>query len=288
MDVPRPFAEARMRNIMVGRPDFNDWANAMDRVAAQSRGTLHVRDLDDLEQVVSYARRFRMEAIIPSTYRQMELIARGHDRFAAFGCRVVCSESYDVIADFDDKGRFIQFMDDQALMHLLPEVYVVQRAGVRTDYAPIRYPCIFKLAVSFGGAGATVHPSASRPPDLAKVPRTTDYVVQAFIPGNTEYGGHFLLAHGRVVRALYYRNTRDPSVQVQRGRMLTYDRLEALPEADQLEDLFARVNYTGFACVDFKIVDGQVQIFEINPRLGGTLMHNIPDLLDFFAAVFAD
>ena len=32
--------------------------------------------------------------------------------------------------------------------------------------------------------------------------------------------------------------------------------------------------YTGVTCVDFKICDGKLKIFEINPRFGGTVVKN--------------
>lgn len=39
-----------------------------------------------------------------------------------------------------------------------------------------------------------------------------------------------------------------------------------------LDRVFAALDYTGFACVNLKMVGDQPKIFEINPRLGGSLV----------------
>ena len=36
--------------------------------------------------------------------------------------------------------------------------------------------------------------------------------------------------------------------------------------------MLAPLNYRGPCVIDYKLADGRVQIFEINPRLGGTLL----------------
>ena len=38
--------------------------------------------------------------------------------------------------------------------------------------------------------------------------------------------------------------------------------------------IFNDLNYSGFACADFTIHNNKIIIFEINPRPGGSLIHN--------------
>jgi carbamoylphosphate synthase large subunit len=42
--------------------------------------------------------------------------------------------------------------------------------------------------------------------------------------------------------------------------------------AERFEAVLAPLNYRGPCVIDYKLADGRVQIFEINPRLGGTLL----------------
>jgi len=68
---------------------------------------------------------------------------------------------------------------------------------------------------------------------------------------------------------------------IQKGKMSNYvkvidNRIDFC--MDIFSKIFTKLNYTGFACADFKLYDDNLKIFEINPRLGGTIIN---DRLDF-------
>jgi carbamoylphosphate synthase large subunit len=279
-----------MSNILVLRTEFSDWAQAMDRAAARSGGRIVVRDPADADTTIAYMKRHNLTALAPTTYPQMKAIAASYGKFVRQGIKVVGCADHQLVETFDDKARFVRFMSDHGLEDLLPEVYVVgSRDGVE-ELAPIAYPCIAKLGVTFGGVGATVHLDPRSPVNLAKFKPGESFLVQRFIPGGTEFGGHFYLESGDIKRCVYYEGRRDPNIHIQRGRMPqnAYTRHDTIPEHDTFADLFARIDYTGFACVDFKVENGAPRIFEINPRLGGTLIHDAEDLPRFLLAPLDD
>jgi len=41
------------------------------------------------------------------------------------------------------------------------------------------------------------------------------------------------------------------------------------------------LEYNGFACADFIVENGEIIIFEINPRIGGSLIQNREKLNEF-------
>ena len=50
---------------------------------------------------------------------------------------------------------------------------------------------------------------------------------------------------------------------------------------DDITKVLITINFTGFVCIDFKIVNNKIKIFEINPRLGETIVYNdLPEFLD--------
>jgi len=279
-----------MSNIFVGKTQFNDWGQALDRAASRSNGRIVVRDIADADTVIAYCKRHNLTAIAPTTYPQMKQVSANYGKFARAGIKVVACADYQLVETFDDKTLFAQFMLDQNLEDLIPEVFIASGRNGRSDYAPIDYPCILKLGVTFGGVGSTVHLDPQHPPALNRVEPGQSFLVQRFIPGAVEYGGHFYVESGDIKRAIYYSNRRDASILVQRGRMVTrgYDKADTIPEHGHFEDLFARLDYTGFACADFKVVDGVPKIFEVNPRLGGTLIHDEVDLPAFLLAPLDD
>lgn len=279
-----------MSNILVLRTQFSDWASAIDRVAARSNGRIVVRDPADPDTTIAYMKRHNLTAIAPTTYAQMKVIAAAYGKFARAGLKVVTSPDHQLVETFDDKARFVRFMADHGLEDLLPDVYVVGSKDGVEEFAPIAYPCIVKLGVTFGGVGSTVHLDDRLPVNLGKFKPGETFLVQRFIPGGTEYGGHFYLESGDIKRSVYYESRRDPNIHIQRGRMSQngYTRHDTIPEHDTFADLFARIDYSGFACVDFKVEDGVPRIFEINPRLGGTLIHDVQDLPAFLLAPLDD
>lgn len=271
-----------MSKILLGVPPYRDTASALARVAAHSGGRVETHPFDELIEVVSHARRFQFRAVVPFTTDQMKLLEHQRQTFDAFGCKLVCCDDYEVVRIFDDKVRFFRYMDDYGLMDLVPEVFVVQHDGQRIDYADIRYPCIFKLAITHAGNGSTIHQDPSRPLDLDKIPADTDYVVQEYIPGGVEYAAQLYVEGGAVRRSLFYRATRTTDFYIHRGHHAgPYDTLETIDGEEELHNIFASINYTGFAAADLKVVDGRPKVFEINPRLGGTLIRNLDDMMSF-------
>lgn len=279
-----------MSNILVLRTQFSDWAPAIERAAAGSGGRVLVRDAADPDTTIAYMKRHNLTAITPTTYPQMKALAAAWGKFARAGIKVVSSPDYSHVENFEDKARFVRFMADQGLEELLPEVYVVASGAGPEELAPIRYPCIVKAGVGFGGQGASVHLDERSPVNLSRFKAGESFVVQRFVPGGTEFGGHFYLESGDIKRCVYYEGRRDPAQHIQRGRLgpNAYSRHRKIPEHEALADLFARLDYTGYACVDFKVEDGVPKIFEVNPRLGGTLVHDPEDLPAFLLAPLDD
>lgn len=286
-----------MSNILVLRTQFSDWAPAIDRAAARGNGRIVVRDTADPDTTIAYMKRHNLTAVTPTTYPQMKALAAAYGKFARAGIKVVASPDASHVETFDDKARFVRFMLDQGLEDLIPEVYVVGggaghgpgQSGIE-ELAEIRYPCIAKPGVSFGGQGASVHLDARTPVNVARFKPGESFVVQRFVPGGTEYGGHFYIESGDIKRCVYYEGRRDPAQHIQRGRLggNAYTKHTTIAEHDAFADLFARLDYTGYACADFKVEDGVPKIFEINPRLGGTLVHDAEDLPAFLLAPLDD
>jgi predicted ATP-grasp superfamily ATP-dependent carboligase len=60
---------------------------------------------------------------------------------------------------------------------------------------------------------------------------------------------------------------------IKKGGITNYTVLDDI-NYNTFENIFNHLQYTGFASSDFIIKDNKIIIFEINPRLGGSLVHN--------------
>ena len=97
---------------------------------------------------------------------------------------------------------------------------------------------------------------------------------QAAVRGCVEYATHFLMKDGRLDReltvayhhdeALYIKHTSSPARSVRV--------VGNCPDTKTLAAMLRTIDYNGMGCANFKMVQGRLQLIEINPRIGGSLM----------------
>jgi hypothetical protein len=126
---------------------------------------------------------------------------------------------------------------------------------------PFFYPCVVKQPRSLAGSGVRV---AWRVADLPK----TFACVQEPIYGRDEYVEHVVVCAGAVKARVRFAVRLGGDLIIKRGLLAG----EEITADGVLDPIFKRLDYTGFACVNFKLIDGAPKIFEINPRMGGSLV----------------
>ena len=116
-----------------------------------------------------------------------------------------------------------------------------------------------------------------------------DIIVSQYISHIEYYTGHIIVINSQIVKQIYFKATTNDSQYIQKGRIENY---QILTE-DQLNcsttifnNIFKKLNYTVFASIDFIIHDSQILIFEINPRVGGSLIYNVELCNEFLNYVF--
>ena len=99
-------------------------------------------------------------------------------------------------------------------------------------------------------------------------------VVQEYIKSDTEYTGNFVVENGKIIYCFaysrYYGNrnyikhdAEDNTIQ---------HRVEIKPKhIAQFEQFLMPVKYTGPCNIDYKLINDNIIVFEINSRLGGSL-----------------
>lgn len=75
---------------------------------------------------------------------------------------------------------------------------------------------------------------------------------------------------------MYFKSNCDPNIfSIKTGAIVNYEVLNNIDVDDDIYDtLFSNLKFSGFACSDLIIVNGKIIIFEINPRIGGSLIAN--------------
>lgn len=118
---------------------------------------------------------------------------------------------------------------------------------------------------------------------------SNDLVVTEYIDHTKFYSGHFLVKSGQIYNHVYFCTDIKLGTLV-KGRIENYISLKKLETSDEtiFEKIFKKLNYSGIACANFTIVNGVIKIFEINPRIGGSLVNNALYLKEFVETIITN
>lgn len=208
---------------------------------------------------------------IPSDYADIQHAGRHPQRFPRRFC-----PSAAVASLVAHPLEFSNWMNAAGFAHLVPKRMIHERT----------FPLVLKEdRISSGGEA--VHLIA----DDAELDRVTDRLRYAGIAwlltepvyGMTEFVAHQLVLAGCVVHSIVFAVQLSHPLQIKRGSM--GGTVTTAVDLSPLASVYRALDYTGFACVNFKArADGSIAIFEINPRLGGSLVVDPSALADMMAA----
>lgn len=170
---------------------------------------------------------------------------------------------------FGNKASFVAFMAVSGLAGFCPKVF----AGDDE----VAFPAVLKRADLDAGEGIEIVRSRD---DLARlrqadVWRGKECVLQAFVPGTLEYVTHCVCQDGRILWHCTFACEMEHPEQIRAGLLRqTITPAATSPRVlDQIRRIIALIGYSGPCNVDYKLSpEGDVIIFEINPRFGGSLM----------------
>lgn len=101
-----------------------------------------------------------------------------------------------------------------------------------------------------------------------------DHIIQELIIGSEEFVSHIVSDQGKIIECMTYKYKFKSNVCIKRPRS-KYE-LEKVTLNEETIDIFEKIltpcRYTGILNINFKYYCGKIKIFEVNPRLGGSLM----------------
>jgi len=182
-----------------------------------------------------------------------------------------------VVSLCDDKQRLTQFLMAQGFADFVPPL--------RSSGAP--YPYVRKRRQGWWGMHCQI---VNGPQDERGLDRSDDaWFAQAFVPGEIEFATHILRAAGQVRYAstFAYKMATPAFVKGARDTPLHTLFIPGCEYLDLFSEILARLEFEGTACIDYKVVNGQPVLFEINPRFGGSLASDVTAYLDAYLGSLA-
>ena len=197
----------------------------------------------------------------------------------------IIAPSPPAIKAFAHKQLFSAYIQQHSLEHLTPRhfhsIQDFQESGIQH--------AISKPDTGSSGVGCRILESG-READGSDDTRGK-MVIQEYIPGDQEWVTHAIANQGRVTKQVtYLYHLPDPVCIKTFGVKCPAERVPDAPvKLDVLEQFLMPLNYTGVCCFNYKISipDQQLKVLEINPRMGGSLMHgpHINDLVSIIGGL---
>jgi len=180
----------------------------------------------------------------------------------------VLKSSNSLIEQLQNKKLFQVLMEKNSFSHLLPTHY--------ENINEVIYPAIIKSPIGAGGSSVHLIKNVLELEAFITSQELSfsDLVIQEFIPGMDEYVAHFIAKNGEILYETYYSFKLQQSTSIRIAETTQRSsRIELSNDHSQIfHSILKKIRYSGPINIDFKIQDEQIKIFEMNPRLGGSLM----------------
>ena len=169
----------------------------------------------------------------------------------------------------DNKESFQAFIEKNGLTAYCPAHFRCPEDA--------RFPCIVKRLDLSGSIGVAVVTSRQHLDEVLQSPvfAGRPYLLQELVPGNVEYASFCVCDGGRILWHWTFASSMSGNSVIKTEDNDKDRRTVDWPPGvqRQLETVLAPLGYRGPCIFNYKLTgDGTVQLFEINPRFGGSLL----------------
>jgi predicted ATP-grasp superfamily ATP-dependent carboligase len=176
-----------------------------------------------------------------------------------------------IIMIMENKVLFAQFMMENFENYIPKNIYY--NFNNKIMYKANNLTTLMIKKNIFGSGGTNIEIINTN--DFQKYESKMNILISEYVTHNLLFAGHFLIINGILIEKIYfYVNTENGKLY--KGRLCNYKVIKNITLDDSIfMNIFNKLKYSGFACIDFTIVNNKIVIFEINPRIGGSLVFNI-------------
>lgn len=188
----------------------------------------------------------------------------------------VPTKYHSTISTFHNKKYFCRFMINNSLEKYIPRLLPFPQSG--TFYN--EFPIIIKPELSISGNNTHIIKNFD---DWNKLEiKRKLYIAQKYIFSNYIYTCHILSNNGNILIGKVYQTNKPEEYYIQIGPIKNYiSRDLNNSELSIFSTILKLSNYHGFCSINYDYENDIIKIFEINPRIGGSLIYNADDFLLF-------
>jgi carbamoylphosphate synthase large subunit len=233
-----------------------------------------VSKINNMIDILECCKLLKISHILPVSISDILFVLKNKETLKIKGI-TCCLSDINIISKLHNKKIFGEYME-QNFPDYIPKIYKTS-----DDLIKIKYPLILKNKSSDFGRDVHIIKYHS---ELKKF-NVDNYVLQEYIPGNNEFVTHVLAYEGTIIKHLTKEHLHSSNIYV-RGENYVTISTKTVEIADNIiesiQNVIKELKFSGFCCVDYKIVENKIKIFEINPRIGSSLAYDKEGFQEFF------
>lgn len=146
---------------------------------------------------------------------------------------------------------------------------------------PFQYPYILKKRIDEDGANTVIIYDTVSEDEHRNELNSDEFFTQEYIEGNDEYAMHIIMYKKEVIyyKTMKYTFEQNKFVKGSGCKQYSQTTVDHLRFIDQFKNILNTMNYEGVCCIDYKLQNGCIKIFEINARMGASLSEYIDEAL---------
>jgi len=210
------------------------------------------------------------DILIPQHISDIEFLIRHRSELQGKKCFIPPLEA---LKTCNDKVLFNQFVITHGFGDFIP----------KTDDG-LSFPYILKKRIDeFGSRSRIIKNSAEEKP-FRKFIDSDNYYRQEYIAGQDEFTTHMLFIGGQCVfhKTLQFHFTQDFFIKGAGCKPPWGTESVRCSYIKTFTSIMTQMAFEGLCCFNYKLVDGQAKIFEVNPRYGGSLTRFLPEVMDIY------
>jgi carbamoylphosphate synthase large subunit len=245
----------RYENILVGtNGEWPDWDDAIKRIKEDN---IISTDFSDLENCKKEIINKNIKYIIPLSVKDNKLIK--DIKLDSDVTIVFPTKTAQIL--LNNKIYFTIFMLEKFDKYI-PDVYYLNNKKIKD----VEYPAILKPPYSINGDGVVIIYNEAQ---FLKLPHRN--IIQKFIEDEYEYAAYMLCLNGVILNYKIIRHKFKKFNIKTDNFPKDYENVEGF-DIEVFKKIIDELKYSGGTCINFKFNSStnELQIFEINPRFGGS------------------
>jgi len=151
----------------------------------------------------------------------------------------------------------------------------------------ISFPYVLKKKVGEWGDGISIIRNKRDEDNYDSELHSSEYYKQEYIEGKNEYTSHIIISDGKIIydRTIEFLYNEKFYIKGKDYKPMSSSMVDNNPFIRDFERILNKLEFQGICCFNYKIIEDQVFVIEINPRFGSSLMPYVNEVIELYFSI---